>query len=66
MQITLNGQTHSAGDIPNVAALVRSLELKGRRVAVMVNEEIVKRERWDEIPIRDGDTVEVIQMVGGG
>lgn len=66
MQITLNGEPHAAGDNASVAALVQSLDLKGRRVAVMVNEEVVKRERWEEVPIHEGDTVEVIQMVGGG
>lgn len=66
MQITLNGHPHQTGNAGNVADLIQSLELKGRRVAVMLNEEVVKRERWEEVPLREGDTVEVIQMVGGG
>lgn len=66
MKITLNGEPHGAPEGAKVAALVASLEIKGRRVAVMVNDSIVKRERWDEIALKDGDRVEVIHMVGGG
>jgi sulfur carrier protein len=66
MDITLNGNPYEAGENLNLANLVQSLDLKGRRVAVMLNEEVVKRERWSEVSLRPGDTVEVIQMVGGG
>jgi sulfur carrier protein len=66
MDITLNGNPYDARENLNLANLVQSLDLKGRRVAVMLNEEVVKRERWSEVSLRPGDTVEVIQMVGGG
>lgn len=66
MEITLNGEAFETGNHSNVGDLVQSLDLKGRRVAVMINEEVIKRDRWGEVDIRPGDAVEVIQMVGGG
>lgn len=66
MEITLNGEPKRVESGTKVAGLVETLELKGRRVAVMLNEEIVKRERWGEVALQEGDTVEVIHMVGGG
>jgi sulfur carrier protein len=65
MAITLNGQPHHA-EAEDVATLLAALGVEGRRVAVMVNGAIVKRERWEATPIREGDVVEVLQMVGGG
>lgn len=66
MQIRLNGEDYQTGDAETVTALLEQLEARGRRVAVMVNEEIVKRDRWPERALRPGDEIEVIQMVGGG
>jgi thiamine biosynthesis protein ThiS len=32
----------------------------------MINDRIIKRERWSEETICEGDRIEVIHMVGGG
>ncbi len=66
MEIILNGSAHQVGEDASISVLVKSLDLKGRRVAVMINEQVVKRDHWNEVRIQSGDAVEVIQMVGGG
>jgi thiamine biosynthesis protein ThiS len=48
-----------------VDALLQELGVKGR-VAVMVNDDIVKRERYAERKIANQDRIEVIAVVGGG
>lgn len=66
MKFKLNGELHeTAGDI-TVRGLLERLDLVRRRVAVAINAEVVPRSRFDEVWIRDGDAVEVIQAVGGG
>jgi thiamine biosynthesis protein ThiS len=35
-------------------------------VAVEHNGEIVRRERFDEVSLAEGDNLEIIHMVGGG
>jgi len=35
-------------------------------VVVEYNYEIVPRERYGEITLRDGDTLEIVQMTAGG
>jgi sulfur carrier protein len=35
-------------------------------MAAAVNMEIVKKERWGEHTLRDGDRVELLHFVGGG
>ncbi|MBI1784915.1 sulfur carrier protein ThiS [Candidatus Sumerlaeota bacterium] len=66
MQITLNGQPFAPEREISVAALLEMKEIKGRRVAVMINDEVVKRENFPDTLVREGDRVEIIQMVGGG
>lgn len=67
ISITLNGAARElAADVRTVADLVALLGLGGRRVAVEVNREIVRREIWATTPLADGDTIEVLHLVGGG
>ncbi len=40
--------------------------MKGDRVAVELNREIVPRARWAETPLHDGDQLEIVHFVGGG
>ena len=50
----------------SVAALLESLEIDARRVAVEHNLVIVKRAAFDQTIVRDGDRVEIVNFVGGG
>ena len=54
-----------AGPLTIVALLTR-LDLDARRVAVEHNLVIVKRAVYDSVVVNDGDTVEVVNFVGGG
>lgn len=66
MEITLNGAGYQTGEAETITALLADLETRGKRVAVMVNDVIIKRDKWAEHSIDPGDEIEVIQMVGGG
>jgi len=49
-----------------VTALLESLEIDARRVAVEHNLVILKRTAFDQTMVRDGDNVEIVNFVGGG
>jgi sulfur carrier protein len=69
LTLTLNGQTRGfdgLGPDSNLAALVDALGVKGDRVALELNGEIVSRARWGETKLADGDKVEMVHFVGGG
>ncbi|MCG6861192.1 MAG: sulfur carrier protein ThiS [Chromatiaceae bacterium] len=66
MQIILNGNPTEIPDGTNMAALIERLELKGQRLAVEVNEELVPRSRFGDQRLTDSDRVEIIHAVGGG
>lgn len=66
MQLIINGEERRFGELASLAALVEQLGIKGDRVAVELNREIVPRPRWPETPLRDGDRLEIVHFVGGG
>jgi len=49
-----------------IAELLSELQIDPDRVVVEVNLEIVKRERFNEFTIKDGDSIEIVNFVGGG
>ena len=56
-------------DLPEPTPLldyVRELGVDPRAVAVEVNGAILERETYAGCTLRDGDTVEIVRMVGGG
>jgi thiamine biosynthesis protein ThiS len=66
MKITLNGDAHELPEPVTVAALLQTLEIDSRRVAVEVNLSVVKKTAYETLVIGDGDEVEVVNFVGGG
>ena len=66
MQITLNGDRFELEEPMSVTALLARLEIDPRRVAVEHNLNIIKRHRFAEVVVGDGDTVEIVNFVGGG
>jgi thiamine biosynthesis protein ThiS len=69
MKLHINGEERSLPDTPNpfnLTVLVEALGMKGDRVAVELNREIVPRDRWAETEIHEGDRLEIVHFVGGG
>jgi sulfur carrier protein len=71
MSLTLivNGQTRAFETLPQPASLeqlIGELGLKGDRVAVEHNGEIVPRSGWAGTLLNGGDRLEVVHFVGGG
>jgi sulfur carrier protein len=69
LTLVLNGQSRTFDALEqsaNVEQLVGELGLKGDRVAVEHNGEIVPRSTWTETMLSSGDRLEVVHFVGGG
>jgi thiamine biosynthesis protein ThiS len=64
--ITLNGERFEMPAPMTVDALLASLEIDPRRVAIEHNLNILKRHRFPEVVVAEGDTVEIVNFVGGG
>lgn len=66
MTITLNGERFELDSPMSVAALLARLDIDPRRVAVEHNLNIIKRQTFQDTLIGDGDSVEIVNFVGGG
>ena len=66
MTIQVNGETTPLDRSKTVAELLEQLRLAPKRVAVEVNERLVKRAWFAETTLDDGDRVEIVTLVGGG
>ena len=66
MKIRLNGEEREVQAGIHIPDLIAALGLEGRRVAVELNRDIVRKDGWSEIEIREADEIEIVQFVGGG
>lgn len=66
MKVKLNGNISEFQDVTTVAGLLKELEIEPARVAVEVNLEIVKKQDYHSYILKDGDSVEIVNFVGGG
>lgn len=70
MNILLNGKGYSSEKIYTVKELLMelerewSIELSG--AVVLVNDEIVKKDRWEVTEISENAEIEVLSFVSGG
>lgn len=65
MQLTINGETRQV-DAGTVRELLVCLELDKQAVAVEVNREVVPKKLHETTPLKAGDAVELVTLVGGG
>ena len=66
MTIRLNGEPHELAGPVTISELLAALGINPLVVAVEHNLRIVKRDRYGETRIAEGDEVEVVNFVGGG
>lgn len=64
--VRVNGEDRRIARGQNVRGFIESLGLHPGLVVVEHNREILDRERYAEVPIREGDVLELVHFVGGG
>lgn len=66
MRIMLNGEIRELMDEVSLDQLLKLFLLPSERVAVELNQKVVRKMDWQETVVRDADRIEVIHFVGGG
>jgi thiamine biosynthesis protein ThiS len=66
MQLTVNGKARTVADDATITRLLEELQINPLRVAVQLNERIIKRELYERTPLQAGDTLEIITFMAGG
>jgi sulfur carrier protein len=66
IEVRVNGAAHRFERPVEVSALLSSLNLTGKKVAVERNGEIVPKSAHASTLLADGDQLEIVVAVGGG
>jgi len=66
MDIKVNGEIRQIEDKSTLYDLIDSLNLQERVMAAAVNMEVVKKDKWQDASLKEGDVVELLDFVGGG
>ncbi len=66
MKITLNGEPYETPGPLTVARLLAALGIDARRVAIEHNLTVLKRAAYEQVEVREGDQIEIVNFVGGG
>ncbi|MEY4510260.1 MAG: hypothetical protein RLZZ450_2382 [Pseudomonadota bacterium] len=66
MRVQVNGESREVAAGSTIVALLSSLGLSDRPVAVERNTEIIPRAEHAQTLLAEGDTLELVVFVGGG
>ena len=66
MLIEVNGERRDVPDAVTLDGLVRLLSLAPERLAIELNQRVVRRTDWPATTLHEGDRVEIVHFVGGG
>jgi len=66
MEIKVNGEIRTIKDNSTLLDLINELGIEAKVMAAAVNMQIVKKESWENAKLATGDTVELLDFVGGG
>ncbi len=66
MKLTINGETAEWPADTCLRTVFERLGLRGQRVAVMVNGDVVTRSQHESFVVHEGDRIEILTLAGGG
>lgn len=66
MNFTVNGKPRESPGSPTIGDYLRHLKVNPLMVAVELDGQVVKRDAFDQTPIREGSQLEIVRMMGGG
>ena len=66
INVTINGKTESIAAGISLQSLLKLLGIQSERVAIEYNREIIDRNQFDALHLKEDDRLEIITFVGGG
>jgi len=64
--IKVNGDFRDVDERLSLDELITHLKLPGERLAIELNQNVVRRAEWPIRTLQEGDRVEIVHFVGGG
>ena len=65
MNVKVNGDDREIADGETLRALVARFNLVPEKVAIELNRRLARPDKYD-LPLKDGDEIEIVTFVGGG
>lgn len=62
----INGNKESIPEDLSIGSLLQLRKIAPETVVVEHNMNIIPRNEWNQIPLQENDTIEVLRFVGGG
>jgi len=66
VEIVVNGEARNVPEASTVLELLADLALEPEHVALELDREILKRDRWSGTRLGGGERLEIVHFVGGG
>ena len=64
--LQLNGERREVADGVSLAQLIETLGLAPERIAIELNQSVVRRADWAGTELKESDRIEIVHFVGGG
>jgi len=64
--LTVNGEKRQLPAETDLVGFLKEIDVDVRLVAVAHNGDVIPRKNYALVRLRDGDTLEIVRMVGGG
>ncbi|MBI4498524.1 MAG: sulfur carrier protein ThiS [Chloroflexi bacterium] len=64
--LTVNGQPRQVPEPMTVARFLQQSGITHPFIAVARNGDVLHRDEYDRVVVQNGDTLEIVRMVGGG
>ncbi|MBC7196669.1 MAG: sulfur carrier protein ThiS [Deferribacterales bacterium] len=66
MKVKINGKEKQLDDGLTVKQLLKQLNIPFETVVVELNGDIIYKEEYEKVILKDNDKVEIVRFVGGG
>ena len=66
INLMVNGKTREVVEATNLEAYLTAFGLDLQFVAVGYNGEVIKKDSFAQVTLKNGDTLEIVRPVGGG
>lgn len=66
MQISINGEHQNIADNITITQLLEQLEVEDKIIAISLNANVVKKDTWTQVYLKEHDKLELLQFMSGG
>jgi sulfur carrier protein len=66
INIVVNGKDFTFNKQITILDLLKELKIEDKVMAVAIDMEIVKKDKWQETKVENGNKIEFLHFVGGG